>query len=297
MRILNIPEYLQLEREELDWIVPGLLARPSKTLILGGPKVGKSYLAFALALAVSTGQPVFGAPSIPSRVLLLQFDTSHGIWAKMIQKVAEEGHDITGHLYHVHPADLPHPPNILLPNVQEFIKLTLEKCRPDVVIVDVFRKIHTAGENDSQQMTVVDHVLDMLFHDVAFILLHHAKKVNPEFGDISPIEASRGSSHIASMVDFIWYLTTTKLTIVPRMDEPMTYGLKRLPSGLWSLDGKSEEDDLMARLEQICLSKPGLTKGAVFEECREDILSLGISRAKYYRMLEGKFTGGIPHDG
>jgi RecA-family ATPase len=105
-RLLNIPEYLQLERDELGWIVPGLLAKPSTTLILGGPKAGKSYLALALALAIAHGQQVFGRPSQPSRVLMLQFDTSHGVWAEMISKVVDEGHQDDGHIYHARQMNL-----------------------------------------------------------------------------------------------------------------------------------------------------------------------------------------------
>lgn len=293
-RILTVPEYLQLEKEELNWIIPGLLAKPSKTLIVGGPKAGKSFLALALALAIANGSTVFGRPAKKSKVLLLQFDTSHGIWAEMISGVADEGHDITGTLYHVHPHDMPHPPNILLPSMQDFVRRVLDTCEPDVVILDVFRKIHTAGENDSQQMAVVDHVIEMLFHAVAFILLHHSKKPNFDQPEMDPITASRGSSHIASIADFVWYLTTKKLMIVPRMDAPLEYGMKRLPSGLWSLDGMSEEDDVRTKLVAICERYPGSTKNAVFDRERDNIISLGVSRAKYYRLLEDVFTGGIP---
>src|SRR6185369_10098526 len=57
--IFTATELMQQRFRPQRWAVPGLLPQGC-VLLAGRPKVGKSWFAFQLALAVASGEPAFG---------------------------------------------------------------------------------------------------------------------------------------------------------------------------------------------------------------------------------------------
>lgn len=56
--------------EPLRWMVPGIVPEGA-TILVGGPKVGKSWLAYGIALAVASGGDVLGTLSVEQRPVLM----------------------------------------------------------------------------------------------------------------------------------------------------------------------------------------------------------------------------------
>jgi len=72
--ILTATELMEKEFPPPEWLIEGLLPE-GLTVLSGAPKIGKSWLSLQLALAVTTGRPIFGrAPASEKGVLLLALE-------------------------------------------------------------------------------------------------------------------------------------------------------------------------------------------------------------------------------
>jgi len=233
-RILTTTEYLETPRPNLTWLIDRQLPHPGMLLLEGPPKSGKSFLAFHLARNISQGKPFLGWATKQSKVLYLQFDTSELIWRERLQKIQSSGVDLSGSLYTVHPDDMLLPINILNPQHYEWLRKVVTDCDPELVILDVFREIHSADENDSTHMKVVGDMLISIFRGRSLILVHHSKKIPDDVFEPDPAQVARGSSYLTGKVDALWLLYKNKLFIQSRTSEPLTVSLKQSsPSGLW----------------------------------------------------------------
>lgn len=68
-----------VDAEELRWMWPGRIPFGKLTALAGDPGVGKSYLAMALAAAVTTGRALPGShPTAPADVLLASYEDEAG---------------------------------------------------------------------------------------------------------------------------------------------------------------------------------------------------------------------------
>ena len=65
---LTATEYAEMERPDLDFLWAGMLPRPSIVVLEGAPKVGKSFLALQIAMAVAAGAEFGGRPDRKSVV-------------------------------------------------------------------------------------------------------------------------------------------------------------------------------------------------------------------------------------
>ena len=58
--LVSATEFLEHDTVEIDWLVEGVIQRGANGFIVAEPKVGKSWAAVDLALAIATGQPWLG---------------------------------------------------------------------------------------------------------------------------------------------------------------------------------------------------------------------------------------------
>ena len=72
--VITAADLLEKEFPPPEWLIEGLLPE-GLTVLSGAPKIGKSWLSLQLALAVTTGRPIFGrAPASEKGVLLLALE-------------------------------------------------------------------------------------------------------------------------------------------------------------------------------------------------------------------------------
>src|SRR6266571_8362816 len=114
MRTVDFKQFVDMPRPNMDWIVNELIPRPGVTMLIGPPKVGKSFLALDLAFKVSRGEPFMGRATKASKVLYLQLDTSEKIMRDRGIALRNSGYDIVApNLCMVHPDDTMRPVNIM----------------------------------------------------------------------------------------------------------------------------------------------------------------------------------------
>ena len=76
MAILDLAAVLRTPAKDPAWLVPDLLLQGQMAIMAGEPGVGKSVLAYTLALAVALDVPFLGRPVVPGPVLYFDEENS-----------------------------------------------------------------------------------------------------------------------------------------------------------------------------------------------------------------------------
>lgn len=285
MRSISLSDYRALPTLEIEYLISRMLPKPGRVIITGPPKEGKSFLALQIALAIAQGHPHFlGRPVKKGKVLYLQFDTPDALWKERLDDLAVAGVDLTGDFHLIHPDDAMHKVDIRDPETRKKIERLLVTVQPDLVVVDVLRKIHDAQENDSTEMKQVFDIINVVFAGYSLLMLHHTPKLNPEFGRPKPSNALRGSSFIGGEVEATWLLFNGLLTIESRIDEEFETRAVRNPrTGMWTFPEIEEMGDLPTELIALCEANPGRSHRQLAEIVRQ---RFGLSQASYYRQMK-----------
>jgi len=70
-----------------NWLIDDLLTIPSTTILASPPKVGKTVLATTLAVAVATGQPFLGRPTVQGPVLWFACEETHAERRRLLDQI------------------------------------------------------------------------------------------------------------------------------------------------------------------------------------------------------------------
>ena len=205
----DLDEALRSPREPISWLVEDLVPADGLSVWAGAAKSGKSLLACALALAVSSGEPHLwlGRRVKRARVLLVEMEGSPSSLLDRFARIAKE-------------RDLPVAPNdvrftirpdLTLPENLARLRETADEIEAGLVIIDPLYLI--AGdrdENSSASMVPVLASLVDLAERRAVLLIHHTGKPAAERGSTRDAFASiRGSSSIFAAASAAAILETT----------------------------------------------------------------------------------------
>ena len=153
-------------------------------LLYGKTRLGKSPLTWEIARCIGSGEPFFGKPTRPGRVLYLELDTPQRLVQPRLEYLA--------------PA-----PNVwweFIPAVNTFdassqahLRAIQAQCKPDLLIVNTLRAIHYGDEKDAALPLRIYKTFQALFPKAAILFVHHDKKSagNPEDSS-DPDEAFSG---------------------------------------------------------------------------------------------------------
>jgi hypothetical protein len=265
-------------------------------LLLGAPKVGKSFLAYDIASRIAKGDPVLGYPCpAPKKVLYLQLDTKEAAWTERLRKIKEAGYSLDiPNLRLVHQDDMLLPLLVTTQRGQDFIKSVLRSTAPDLVVIDVLRELHQEDENDSTGMKKVFDAMEPLFAGLSVLILHHTRKIASEERGTTPdpVTLARGSSYITGRVDGFWLLygdaPLRKLVFESRFQESGVTTAKQGAAGIFTFPEIEKDAILAPKLIKLRDDNPGLDQAALREIAFKQ---LGIIGRDYYRLLEAIKTG------
>jgi RecA-family ATPase len=240
-------DILSTEYPDPKWIVPGLLPE-GLAIIAGKPKVGKSWLALNIALAVSLGGRVLGQIEVERReVLYLALeDTARRIRRRLDMIKA-------------------------VPSVKLFIRTEWQRgekaledlrlwlsCHPDcgLVIIDTMGRIRESSGEVSYQQDVdfiagIKRIADGRV--ITIVMLHHCRKAGAE----DFLDLVSGTNGIAGSADTIWVLQRVRgssdaiLDLTSRDIEEKQLALRYDPNVGWSLLGDAKELRLSAERQDI----------------------------------------------
>lgn len=190
-------ELMDTEFAEPRWAVNGLIAE-GLNLIVGAPKLGKSWLVLGLAVAVASGGKALGKIQVDQGAVLYAAleDTPRRLQNRV--RMVLQGEPVPDDLYIT--TALPRMPEAI-----GFIDgwLTAHPTAR-LVIVDVLRKIRppTSGRDfyaeDYDVMSSLKGLADR--HGVAFIAVHHTRKMADEGDVFNEVSGSTGLTGAADAI-------------------------------------------------------------------------------------------------
>ena len=200
----NAPDLLQEQLPPVKWVVPELLPA-GLSLLVAAPKIGKSWMALDLCLAIASGGPWLGHTTNQGAVLYLALEDSKNRLQSRIRLLLD---------------GFTPPPEACTMRVQapmlgagllEMLDGWLNE-HPDakLVCIDTFQRIRPpAGRNENAYFADYRACGQLqawaMQHGICLLLVHHTKKgVNP--GDV--FESISGSTGIMGAADTV--LTITK---------------------------------------------------------------------------------------
>ena len=229
---ISAAELQKMTLPEPRWIVPGLISE-GFTLLAGKPKVGKSWLALDLAIAVATCGEVLGIKCPQAPVVYAALEDNQGRLQGRMDALL---------------GDMPWPDQLHfvrelpLMNPVEPIRALCLKHGCKLVIVDMQAKVRPTkkrGESlyeyDYQSlMPWVNLARDL---EIAVIVVHHERKMDAA----DPLDRVSGTTGLTAAADAIVTLTRTgnRGKLVGRGREleefewPMKFG-----DGRWTIEGE-----------------------------------------------------------
>jgi hypothetical protein len=187
------------------WLIDGLWAEDAAGFIAGPPKVGKTWLALELAIAVATGTPAFGHYPVRHRGPVLLYaaeDKPSAIKERARAILTATGRGDLDKLG----VGLISEPELRLDRDDDLERLrkTIQAVKPKLLILDPLVRLHRADENaagDISRLLADIRLLQALTH-VAIAIVHHVRKAQTD----TPGLALRGSGDLHAWADSSLYL-------------------------------------------------------------------------------------------
>ncbi len=189
-------DLMALELPEVQWAVPGIVPE-GVTLLVGKPKLGKSWLTLDLSIAISTGGVALGTKRVEQGACLyLTLEDNH----RRVQRRL-------GKLLSGSPA--PEGLHIALewPRLDEGGAEALDEwleVHPDarLVVVDTLKKVRARASGNRNVYDVDYEALEPLLplaaeHGVAIVVVHHTRKLSAT----DPLDEISGSTGLSGGVD------------------------------------------------------------------------------------------------
>ena len=205
---------LPLDDTAAAWLVEDLWARAGVGVIGGAPKCCKSWLGLDLALSVASATPCLGrfAVTAPGPVLLyLAEDAPAIVRARLTGLCAHRGLDLGVLPLHVITT---WSLSLDLARDQRRLHDAVRRLRPRLLLLDPFVRLHRIDENSAADVSALLGYLRALQreHDLAVIVVHHARKNGP--GGLQAGQALRGSGDFHAWGDSNLYLRRARDQLV-----------------------------------------------------------------------------------
>ena len=188
--------------KSMSWAVEEIMPA-GLTILAGQPKVGKSWMALSLAMAVANGQLALGKyPTVQGDVLYLNYESKGLQLSQRMEKLLGDNEC---------PQNLAFPKGEI-PTQEQGALCCIEgwiedRPNPRLVVIDtmqlffgVQKKKGNAYELDYEKLRPLKKLSDK--HDLTILLVHHLNKRKTR----DPFEAINGSNGITGAVDTMWVL-------------------------------------------------------------------------------------------
>ena len=194
LELLTLQDALVAAAEEVDWLVPDLLAAGEKVVIAGPPKSLKTWLALHLLRSVAVGEPVLGdqAWSVENTapVLFVQEEGSKQRWAQRIAATFEGATDAP--FFYTHRGGF----SLLRPKHVDWVVENALRTEARLIVIDPWQRV-TPGikENDASDSGRAWDAVHRIASETgaAVVVVHHANKGGGE----PSMDSIRGSSRMA----------------------------------------------------------------------------------------------------
>jgi hypothetical protein len=209
------------------WLLGNQFCRRFLSQLVAAGSTGKSALRLAQCLSLATGKPLTGQ-NVFKRCRVLMVSLEDDLEEMQRRILAARIHygitldDLKGWLFYATSKGIKlaeiRDGSRQIGMLETSLREAIERCRPDLIVLDPFVKLHALEENDNGAMDFVCDLLATLAieYDVAVDAPHHTKK-----GQLTPGDADsgRGASAMRDAGRLIYTLTSMS------EDEAKTFGI------------------------------------------------------------------------
>jgi AAA domain len=235
---------------EPRWAVPGVIPE-GVTLLAGPPKIGKSWLALDMCVAVASGGKALGSIDVtPGPVLYLALEDTPRRLQKRLRQVLSGSEPPSGLVLAI---ECPPLPTGGLAQIARWLEMEEKRGNePRLIVIDVFERVRgpmpanmSAYAADYAAVRAIKTLADA--YGVAAVLIHHVRKV----GSSDYLSEISGTLGLPGASDTICVLKRSRgeadglLQITGRDVEEAEYALRFDPGlGAWQLIGLAADLDI-----------------------------------------------------
>lgn len=221
MRAVRLDKFL-VEKEQVNWLVEGLLPDVGWTLFYGQRGIGKTTFAMQLCCAMQEGKPFLGRKTIQTNILYFQADSVVTEWREIVKRITPRGNTgFTG-------VDVPEKcfgNNQYIESMKRFIESDV--VNPGFVVFDSLYNMTNASINTEGVLITINRMKDIC-GKLPWMLIHHP----PHGGE----NRAAGHNSLGANCSNEWALTKAQLTIAKgRIVALKELPIKRAKDGLWEL--------------------------------------------------------------
>jgi hypothetical protein len=227
----------KIETSNIEWQIQDLVPRNSIVVLSGQPGIGKTWLSLELAISVCAKGKAFGFyQASAGKVLLFNSEDAPGAVTKPRIEAMCRGKQVND-LQNLFFLDT-HTLHLDDEQHQAKFAKTMEEMKPDLVVLDPFRNLHHANENDASQMAPILGFIRELQrkYGCSFLVVFHDRKPGEKDSSGSRGNRIRGSSAVEGWRDSCIFLdkegdgpdATTRLSVYhrgSRAPEPFSFNL------------------------------------------------------------------------
>lgn len=216
---------------------------PGLTILGGRPKMGKSWFALQLAIALVNQLKVAGYLAVPKkyRCLYVSLEDRKRQLKKRLRHLVPDASYLSG-------LDLQYELAPLLAGGSEQLDETLARDPVDLLILDsLLAAVQQAGRKNVDIMQSDYNIIRVLRelaekHSIALVLIAHTRKAAGDFVDLI-----QGTSGTTAAADAVWVLQRTPdgkatLSVTGRDVPSNVFGLQRAQgSAAWTITGEGDE--------------------------------------------------------
>lgn len=258
------------DEDEGDYLFSGLLPRGTPVIIGGTPKAGKSIATLDMAICLAAGRDFLGhfKCHAPARVLIigredpLKRARARAWWLMKGHGISPEEIDERISLNVAYPFTFNNQESV------DEMKRTLDEHRPDLVLMDSFRRVFLGDENSSTEVAQMGAVWDGLCKEFETCIaqIHHLKKnILPDEPMLNQIRGSGDIVAIARQIIGISRVSGSDLRAIQSEGnydapgDPQTYELCETfdiaNKRVWNLEHRGE----LERAEKGRAGRPAVT--------------------------------------
>lgn len=187
--------------KHVEWIIPGVIEKGSKVLLLAEPKAGKTFIVLDLIQSLIHGTPLMGKPEwtpieghVGTRCLLIEEEGSERALGRRILTIIDDT-DALGVI---------HRENLKLddPTSLAQLRAAVVEFRPQLIVFDPYASLHNQDENEVKGTQVVLDALNTLYRasqGATIVVIHHV----PSDGR----KKARGSTALWGACDSQFFVT------------------------------------------------------------------------------------------
>lgn len=225
------------EKDDVTWLIDGLLPDVGWTLCVGAAGVGKTTLALQICDALQEGSDIFNRHTAKTKILYFQFDSRIAEWRAICKRVVPKS---IGRSVHTAPMNSLDNPDY----VYSLTDLIQSKVKPGFVVWDSLYKLSQKDVNGRAILDVFQQ-LELICGDIPYMVLHHPPR--------NEMRAS-GFNGISGTCSNEWFLAKNKLLINKgRLVEDKEILMNRAEKypGLWYTESEEDKVDNAALDEMI----------------------------------------------